>query len=74
MYFCKYTSLITGGSSTHKKHRPVAARASADLYRDSCSFPTSYDAQPPLKSYDLNFKPKWSSARPMCANGARPMS
>ena len=48
MFFCKNTSLLTGGSSTHKTsaggltgivrcpdgHRPVPGRASADLLRD----------------------------------------
>ena len=37
MYIYKYTSLLTGGSST-KKHRPVPGRASADLLRDFRKF------------------------------------
>jgi len=52
MYFCKNTSLLTGGSSTHETsagartgivrcldgHRPVPGRASADLLRDYFKF------------------------------------
>ena len=72
----KYTSLLTGGSSTHKTSAGARRGIGWFVKRFSkvpCSFHTSYDARPPLKSNDLNFQ-KSSGARPMCANGARPIS
>jgi len=53
-------------------HRRLVKRFSKVLG----AFQTSYDAPPgtgrsPLKSYDLNFTPKLSSASPMCANAGR---
>jgi len=56
MFFCKNTSLLTSGSSTHK--------SSADARTGIVRCPSGARTE----SYYINLKEKSSGARPMCAN------
>jgi len=65
MFFCKNTSLLTGGSSTRKTTagaRTGIGRFVKRLLKVSGACQTSYD---------INFEQKPSGARPMCANAGR---
>jgi len=74
----KNTSLLIGGSSTHKTS--AGARTCLEIFESSWRLsdivrcPTGHCTVPgrsPLESCYLNFKQKSSGARPMCANAGR---
>ena len=73
IYLCKYTSLLTGGSWTGIGgfvKRILKVWRFSDIIRCPAGHRTA-PGWSPLKSYDLNFKPKSSGALPMCANAGR---
>jgi len=86
IFFCKNTSLLTGGSSTHKTSVDawtVPGRASDDLLRDIWKFTAlvRHRTMPGRAPYGARtgtvgivrykLKNKSSGARPMCANAGR---
>jgi len=67
VYFCKYTSLLAGGGSTHKTS---AIFESARRLPEIIQFPFVDRSGTDVES-DYKFKPKSSDARPMCAKADR---
>jgi len=60
MFFCKNTSLLTGGSSTHK-----SSAGAQEIFK------SSWRLSDIVRCTYTNFKQKSSGARPMCANAVR---